>query len=78
MYAAVPPNFCDSASMCCAKVDFPADSGPNISVIRPRGIPPMPSATSSDRAPVGIAETLIAASGSPNLITAPLPKSFVI
>ena len=40
------------------EVVFPEDSGPKISTIRPRGIPPMPSARSSDSAPVEIVFTL--------------------
>ena len=31
---------------------MPEDSGPKISTTRPRGRPPMPSATSSESAPV--------------------------
>jgi len=40
-----------------ASVVFPEDSGPKISVTRPRGIPPTPSAWSSSSDPVGIVAT---------------------
>src|SRR5215213_6548461 len=43
--------------------------------MRPRGIPPIPSARSSDSAPVGIALTLTCAPGSPMRMTVPLPNS---
>ena len=39
-------------------VVLPEDSGPKTSTIRPRGTPPIPSARSSESAPVGIAATL--------------------
>ena len=38
-------------------VVLPEDSGPKTSTMRPRGTPPMPSARSSESAPVGIAST---------------------
>ena len=38
--------------MCNAKVVFPPDSGPNISIIRPFGTPPTPKATSNEKHPV--------------------------
>ena len=59
-------------------VVLPDDSGPKISTIRPRGIPPMPNARSSDNAPVGIASTLTCAPSSPMRMTEPLPNSFSI
>src|ERR1700750_880993 len=42
--------------------------------MRPRGMPPMPSARSSDSAPVGIALTLTWAPSSPMRMTEPLPN----
>src|SRR3954447_6485581 len=42
--------------------------------MRPRGIPPTPSARSSDRAPVGIASTRTAAASSPIFMIEPLPN----
>ena len=45
---------------------------------RPRGIPPIPSAMSSDNAPVGIEVILSAASASPRRIIDPLPCSLTI
>jgi len=45
------------ATIWSANVVFPEDSGPYISMILPRGTPPMPSAMSSEGAPVGIAAT---------------------
>jgi hypothetical protein len=41
--------------MCRARVVLPDDSGPKISMIRPRGTPPIPSAQSRPRDPVGMA-----------------------
>ncbi len=54
MNAAMPPRCCASAMTCWQRVVLPDDSGPKISVIRPRGIPPTPSARSSAIEPVGI------------------------
>ena len=54
MNAAMPPRFCASAMTCWQTVVLPDDSGPKISVIRPRGMPPTPSARSSAIEPVGI------------------------
>src|ERR1044072_6306931 len=56
-------------------VVLPEDSGPKTSTMRPRGMPPIPSARSSDSAPVGIALTLTCAPGSPMRMTVPLPNS---
>ncbi len=42
--------------------------------MRPRGMPPMPSARSSDSAPVGMASTLTCAPSSPMRMTEPLPN----
>ena len=54
MKATTPPRFCASAMTCWQTVVLPDDSGPKISVIRPRGMPPTPSARSSAMDPVGI------------------------
>ena len=77
MYAHVPPLRCASATTCIASVDFPEDSGPKISTIRPRGSPPMPSARSSARAPVGIA-SIPTLPRSPRRMMAPFPNCFSI
>jgi hypothetical protein len=58
--------------MCWHSVVFPDDSGPKISVTRPRGTPPTPSARSSASDPVGIVSTARCVA-SPSLITAPSP-----
>src|SRR5215218_2940007 len=60
--------------MWLTRVVFPEDSGPKISTMRPRGTPPMPSARSSARAPVGIASTLTVPL-SPRRISEPSPNS---
>ena len=57
MNAQTPPSFWASARMWYISVVLPEDSGPKTSTMRPRGTPPMPSARSSDSAPVGIAWT---------------------
>src|SRR6478672_971921 len=77
MYAHVPPLRCASATTCIASVDFPDDSGPKISTIRPRGSPPMPRARSRARAPVGIASTPTLPR-SPRRMMAPFPNCFSI
>ena len=64
--------------MCSAMVVLPDDSGPYISIILPRGMPPTPSAKSSSKQPEGIVDTDIFDAASPSLIMAPLPKSFSI
>src|SRR3954451_6200354 len=74
MKAQTPPIAWAWAMMWLISVVLPEDSGPKISTMRPRGTPPMPSARSSDRAPVGIASTFTRAPGSPIFITAPLPN----
>ena len=78
MKAASPPRRCASAIMCSVTVVFPEDSGPYTSIIRPRGSPPTPSATSSGRIPVGMTSTFIFAVASPRRMIEPLPKSFSI
>ena len=55
-HAALPAAI--SAMTCRARVVLPEDSGPKISTTRPRGMPPMPSASvQRDRIPVEIAAT---------------------
>src|SRR3990170_4232697 len=63
--------------MCWHSVVLPDDSGPKISVTRPRGTPPPPSARSSASDPVGIVSTARCVA-SPSLITAPSPYCFLI
>src|SRR5581483_7337842 len=60
-----------------ASVDFPDDSGPKISTIRPRGSPPTPRATSRARAPVGTTPICMWVF-SPNRMIEPLPNCFSI
>ena len=64
MNAATPPMACASARISRDSVVLPDDSGPKISMIRPRGTPPMPRAASSEMAPVGMAST--SSSGPPS------------
>ena len=52
MKAAMPPAFWASATTCRASVVLPLDSGPKISMMRPRGMPWPPRAMSSERLPV--------------------------
>ncbi len=54
MKAATPPRFCAWPITDSASVVLPDDSGPKISTTRPRGKPPMPSATSTASEPVGM------------------------
>src|SRR3954468_20630606 len=77
MNATTPPFFCASASTCWHSVVLPEDSGPKISVIRPRGIPPTPSARSSAIDPVGIASTCCF-SEVPSFMIEPRPNCFSI
>src|SRR6059036_2430202 len=74
MNAAMPPRRWASATTWSASVVLPEDSGPKISVTRPRGRPPTPSATSSVMAPVGM--TAISSRGplAPRRMTEPLPN----
>src|SRR3954468_23158891 len=74
MNAQTPPSRWASAMMWYISVVLPDDSGPKTSTMRPRGMPPMPSARSSDSAPVGIALTLTWAPSSPMRMTVPLPN----
>src|SRR5690349_6069147 len=78
MYAAAPPCRCACATMCSASVVLPLDSGPKISVTRPRGIPPMPIAASRLIAPVGITSTRTRGASAPIRMMAPLPHVFSI
>src|SRR5665213_2433970 len=73
MNAAAPPAFWACAIACKAMVVLPEDSGPKISITRPRGKPPTPSATSSESDPV---ETAPMATWAWSFIfmTAPLPN----
>ena len=58
-------------------VVLPEASGPKISLTRPRGMPPIPSAKSNGSDPVGIDSTSKCLA-SPNRITAPSPKRLTI
>src|SRR5256884_1520889 len=78
MYAAAPPCRWECATTCNASVVLPLDSGPKISVTRPRGIPPMPIAASRLMAPVGIASTRTRGASAPIRMMAPLPHVFSI
>src|SRR5205807_6640480 len=78
MYAAAPPCRWECATTCNASVVLPLDSGPKISVTRPRGIPPMPIAASRLMAPVGIASTRTWGESAPIRMMAPLPHVFSI
>ena len=59
-------------------VVLPLDSGPKISMTRPRGIPPTPSAASKEIDPVGITSTGTSASLVPRRMIEPLPNCFSI
>src|SRR6185503_799772 len=78
MKAAVPPAFCASAITCRVNVVLPEDSGPKISITRPRGSPPTPSAISSPSDPVEIAGISTEASAPPSFMMAPFPYCFSI
>src|SRR5687767_9242897 len=77
MKATVPPRRCASASTCWQSVVLPDDSGPKISVIRPRGMPPTPIARSSATDPVGMASTACL-SDVPSFMIEPRPNCFSI
>ncbi len=77
MNAATPPLRWAWATACSAIVVLPLDSGPNISMIRPRGSPLPPSARSSDNAPVEIPSTSMC-EPSPSFMIAPAPNVFSI
>src|SRR5262245_56039082 len=77
MNAATPPLRWALATACRARVVLPLDSGPNSSMIRPRGSPLPPSARSSDSAPVEIPSTSRWLP-SPSFMIAPAPNAFSI
>src|SRR6187431_939609 len=77
MNAATPPRRWASAMTCWQTVVLPEDSGPKISVIRPRGMPPTPSARSNAMDPVGI-ESTACRSDEPSFMIAPRPNCFSI
>src|SRR3984893_2356191 len=64
--------------MASVSVVLPDDSGPKISMTRPRGMPPTPSAMSSPKEPVGMESTSYVAPASPRRMTEPLPNCFSI
>src|SRR5688500_14543729 len=78
MNAALPPAFCVCAIACRVSVVLPLDSGPKISTMRPRGYPPMPSAPSSERAPVGMHGMRFVAASSPSRMSAFSPCSLLV
>src|SRR5579872_6466252 len=77
MKAAMPPARCALAMTCRASVVLPLDSGPNNSIIRPRGKPIPPIARSSDKAPVGM-PSMGTPSGSESFMIEPRPNVFSI
>src|SRR5881409_223025 len=78
MYAAAPPWRWAFATTCSASVVLPLDSGPKISVTRPRGMPPIPIAASRLIAPVGMISTRTRGESAPIRMMAPLPQVFSI
>src|SRR3989454_11406815 len=78
MYAAAPPWRWAFATTCNASVVLPLDSGPKISVTRPRGMPPIPIAASRLIAPVGMTSTRPRGESAPIRMMAPLPQVFSI
>src|SRR5438128_10692544 len=78
MYAAAPPRRWAFATTCSASVVLPLDSGPKISVTRPRGMPPIPIAASRLIAPVGMTSTRTRGESAPIRMIAPLPQVFSI
>src|SRR5688500_7103133 len=78
MNAATPPVFCALATTWRQSVVLPLDSGPKISVTRPRGIPPTPMAASRLMAPVGIDSTRTRAESAPIFMIDPFPQLFSI
>src|SRR6266536_1531301 len=77
MKATTPPRPWASARTCWHSVVLPDDSGPKISVIRPRGMPPTPRARSSAMDPVGI-ESTDCRSAEPSFMIEPRPNCFSI
>ena len=78
MNAAMPPLACASAIMCRQTVVLPEPSGPKTSMMRPRGMPPTPSAMSRASEPVGMTVMPAPIGCSPSFMTAPLPNCFSI
>src|SRR3989442_2952289 len=78
MYAAAPPWRWAFPTTCNASVVLPLDSGPKISVTRPRGMPPIPIAASRLIAPVGMTSTRTRGESAPIRMMAPLPQVFSI
>src|SRR2546429_7627970 len=78
MYAAAPPWRWAFAPTGSASVVLPLDSGPKISVTRPRGIPPIPIAASRLIAPVEIPATRTWGESAPMRMMDPLPQVFSI
>ena len=78
MKAHVPPIFCISAMTCRESVVLPEDSGPNTSMMRPRGRPPTPSARSRPREPVDTVSMSSTSAPSAMRMMAPLPNCFSI
>src|SRR5882724_11763211 len=78
MYAAAPPWRWAFATTCNASVVLPLDSGPKISVTRPRGMPPIPIAASRLIAPVGMTSTRTRGESAPIRMMAPFPQVFSI
>ncbi len=70
-----PPFFCASATQWSASVVLPDDSGPKISMTRPRGRPPTPSAMSSPSDPVEMVSISTGFSPLPSRMMEPLPKA---
>src|ERR1700689_3586566 len=64
--------------ICKVIVVLPEDSGPKISITRPRGTPPTPSAASKEIEPVEITEMGTIASLLPRRMIEPLPNCFSI
>ena len=77
MKATTPPRCCASARTCWQSVVLPDDSGPKISVIRPRGMPPTPRARSRAIEPVGMKSTYCR-SAEPSFMIDPRPNCFSI
>ena len=59
-------------------VVLPLDSGPKISITRPRGMPPTPRAASKEIDPVEMTEIGTTASLLPSFMMEPLPNCFSI
>ena len=78
MNAATPPIACACAITVSVSVVLPDDSGPKISMMRPRGKPPTPSAWSIAIDPVGIVSTDSFECSSPSRMIDPSPYSFAI